>query len=157
MGEIFNVYVAGLLVNLLAGFIGWYLISRLFEWLPTAAQLHERFRAITTEKDSRKKLTEITLVVFLSFYWLFFANLIWVFTYFCTEVLSWPQILVEQNAQDLAPGVLLFLQKMTPGLVWGRSLLFLMLIGYSSLCFFRGMQIARQCWDVYKAIRIEDI
>jgi hypothetical protein len=151
--ELFNVYIAGLLVNLLAGFIGWYLIRKLYEWLPSSADLHEKFRVVALEKNATKKITELTPLLFISFYWLFLANLIWVIIQPVIEIMNWPNLLVDYSSDvEWLIGINAGIKKMMPGLVWGRSLLYLFLSVYTAICFFRGLRIAKQCWDVYKSI-----
>jgi hypothetical protein len=126
--------------------------TKLFEWLPSSADLHEKFRAVKLEKNTNKKITELTPLLFISFYWLFLANLLWVLISFVIEILSWPNFLLDYSS-NVPVRINDFIKNMMLGLTWGRSILFLFLTSYSALCFFRGLRIAKQCWDVYKSNR----
>jgi len=149
--DFFNTYIAGFILNVLAGIIGFFLIRKLFEWLPNSEDLSGKFRAVKQKANARDKITALTPLIFISFYWMFLANMLWIVLYMVVEVLWWPELMASLKI----PQITEYLEKMQPGLVAGRSILFVLGCIAVATCFYRGAQIARQCWEVYRATDIE--
>jgi hypothetical protein len=87
---LFTTYIAGFLVNVLAALLVYLPLKKLFDWLPTSAELHERFRAVRIERNANDKIVALTPLLFISFYWLFVGNMIWALTDVIMEVLRVP-------------------------------------------------------------------
>jgi hypothetical protein len=152
--NLFNTYVIGFALNLIAGIAGFFLIRKLFEWLPSEAELHEKFRSVRNKNNARDKLTALTPLIFISFYWLFLANMLLILLYLLIEVLNWPDILIDITSRDYldSPQLHEYLRGIWPGLTIGRSVLYIGSCIFIAKCFGKGIKVAKQCWDVYKAI-----
>lgn len=151
--EIFNAYIVGLLVNIVAGMVCFFLIRKLFEWLPNSEELSTKFRAVKETKNAKDKITALTPLIFISFYWMFLANMLWIALYLVLEVLWWPELLMVLNI----PQVNDFLNARIRGLTIGRSVLFVLGCVVVAVSFYRGARIARQCWEVYRSTDIERV
>lgn len=138
MQNIFHTYIVGIGLNVVAGLIVFLIIRRTLEWLPTSASLHERFRAVASEKNAKDKIVELTPLLFISFFWLFLANMLWVLMEVIIEVLNWPELFLEiySRVETVLPeSVLQWISDAIPGLMFGRSIL-LIILGLTVATFF---------------------
>jgi hypothetical protein len=154
MEHLFETYIAGFVLNVVAGIAGYFIVRNLFEWLPSDEDLHEKFRAVKNERNAREKITALTPLIFISFYWLFFANMLLILLYLLIEVLNWPDILLDVTSRDYLdyPSINDQMRRIWPGLIIGRSLLYIIACIFIARCFSRGIHVAKKCWDVYKSI-----
>ena len=63
---------------------------------------------------------------------------------------NWMQSSIISSSADSA--VSGHIEDILPGLIIGRSLLFIILSVLIVLCFYRGLAIAKQCWEVYRVM-----
>lgn len=76
--------------------------------------------------------------------------MLWVLLEVFIEILNWRDMIAWLG--EKWPPVTEAFRAMAPGLVIGRSLLFVALGVTVAVFFYRGARIARQCWDVYKVV-----
>jgi len=155
MGNIFHTYFIGIILNVIAGFIVYLIVRNIFDWLPTTADLHEKFRAVASERNAKDKIVELTPLIFISFFWLFLANMLWVLQEVFIEILNWPDLYIEMlsRAESSIPeNTEQFIRGAMPGLMTGRSILCIILGLTIAKFFANGFSVAKQCWDVYRSI-----
>lgn len=147
----------GILVNLACGLIVFFIAKNLFEWLPNRTQLQNRFQKVAQEKGAHQKIVQLTPLVFISFFWLFIGNMTWAVSSVIYDFLSWPDTVLYMNDYkyiELTTDVVGALKSEMATLIISRWVLWFCIFLFTIFCYWRGIAIAKQCWEVYKELDV---
>lgn len=145
----------GIIINLFCGLLVFFLAKSLFEWLPNRTQLQNRFQKVAKGKSAHEKIVQLTPLVFIAFFWLFVGNMAWAFSGLLYDVLSWPDTILWMNSEEYiesSDSLVSALKDEMAGLVISRWILWFCIFAFVISCYWKGVSIAKQCWEVYSEL-----
>ncbi|MCH9698953.1 MAG: hypothetical protein K0U68_12690 [Gammaproteobacteria bacterium] len=145
-------HLIGIAFIIIIGLLLIFLTRGMTSWLPDSIELHQKLLEVQQEKNLSDKVTALTPVILIAFFWFFFGIFFWIITLVVLKIVD-VLFIISQMALDQTlalPAELVNVAiQILPGVSIGKPLLYIIAGIVVTQSFSKGVRISKQCWDIY--------